>query len=207
MVADALIFGSTCRQHQMDDYSLATTIFGDWSSIIHTLVAGTLSYFGLIAWLRISGKRTLSKWNSFDFVVTIALGSILASVLLTKSISFVQCMVAIGLLVFFQFAITWISVRSDIIQRLVKAEPTLLLFKGEMQEQIMVDKRVAKGEVLAAIRLNGNASVEEVDAVILETDGTFSVIQKIDLANATAMRDVRGFRDNAVAYASANQSS
>lgn len=189
----------------MDDYSLAKSIFGDWSSIIHTVVAGVLSYFGLIVWLRVSGKRTLSKWNSFDFVVTIALGSILASVLMTKGNSFLQCMVAIGLLVGLQLIITWISVRSDIIQKLVKAEPTLLVFKGGMQEQVLVDKRVAKGEVLSAIRLNGNASVEEIDAVILETDGTFSVIQKVDLANATAMRDVRGFRDNAVAYASEPQ--
>lgn len=187
----------------MEDYSLADSIFGDWGGIIHTVVAGTLSYFGLIAWLRISGKRTLSKWNSFDFVVTIALGSILASALLTKGNSFIQCMVAIGLLVGFQFIITWVSVRSGIVQQLIKAEPTLLVFKGEMKEQVMIDKRVAKGEVLAAIRINGSASVEDVDAVILETDGTFSVIKKVDLSNATAMRDVRGFRDSAVASTNA----
>ena len=103
MVTGALSLGSICRQHQMDDYSIANSIFSDWSNIVHTLIAGTLSYFGIIAWLRVSGKRTLSKWNSFDFIVTIALGSILASVLLTESVGFVQCMVAIGLLVTLQF--------------------------------------------------------------------------------------------------------
>lgn len=183
------------------DYSLSDSLFSGWGNILHTLVAGTLTYIGLIVWLRISGKRTLSKWNSFDFVVTIAFGSILASALLSKSTSFVQAMVSIGSLVIFQFVLTWLSVRSGIVQNLVKAEPTLLVFKGQMQQQVMKDKRVAEGEVLAAIRLNGNASIEDIDAVILETDGTFSVIKKIDVANASAMKDVRGFRKNAVDYA------
>lgn len=187
------------------DYSLSDSLFNGWSGILHTLIAGTLTYIGLIAWLRVSGKRTLSKWNSFDFVVTIAFGSILASALLTKSTTFSQAMAGIGLLVMFQFAITWLSVRSSAIQMLVKAEPSLLLFKGEMQQESLTQQRVAEGEVLAAIRLAGCASIEDIDAVILETDGSFSVIQNMELDNASAMQDVKGFRRNAVAYASTQQ--
>lgn len=183
------------------DYSISDSFFRGWGSVLHTLIAGTLTYVGLIFWLRVSGKRTLSKWNSFDFVVTIAFGSILASALLTKSTTFVQSMTAVGLLVGLQFVITWLSVRSGVVQAIVKAEPHLLVFKGEMQKRIMKAKRVAEGEVLAAIRLSGSASVEDIDAVVLETNGSFSVIKKLDTSNASAMQDVRGFRENTVAYA------
>lgn len=186
------------------DYSLSDSLFNGWSGLAHTLIAGTLTYVGLIVWLRISGKRTLSKWNSFDFVVTIAFGSILASALLSKSTPFAQSMVAVGLLVVFQYVITWLSVRSSVIQKLVKAEPSLLVFKGKMQEDVMIDKRVARGEVLAAIRVNGSASVEDVDAVVLETDGTFSVIQNLTVENASAFKDVEGFRACAIAQASSH---
>jgi len=186
------------------DYSLSDSLFNGWSSLAHTLIAGTLTYVGLIIWLRISGKRTLSKWNSFDFVVTIAFGSILASALLSKSTPFAQSMTAIGLLVIFQYAITWLSVRSNVIQKLVKAEPSLLVFKGKMQEDVMIDKRVAKGEVLAAIRVNGSASVEDIDAVVLETDGTFSVVENLTVESASAFRDVKGFRERAIAQASSH---
>ncbi len=178
----------------MEDYSLFEDIIANWESITHTLVAGTLSYIGLIAWLRVSGKRTLSKWNSFDFIVTIALGSLLASVLLTKSVSFVQTMVAVGLLVVFQFVLTWLSVRSGMVQNLIKGKPTLLLFKGEFIESLRMQERVAKGEILSAIRLSGGSSLEDIDAVILETDGSFSVIKDLDITNATALRDVQGFK-------------
>ena len=186
------------RVYQMDDYSLANDLLASWASLFHTLIAGTLSYVGLIIWLRVSGKRTLSKWNSFDFVVTIALGSILASALLTKSVSLVQTMVAIGLLVIFQFVITWLSVRSSIVQNLIKAKPTLLFFKGEFLERWLKKERVAKGEVLAAIRLSGGSSLNDIGAVVLETDGSFSVIKDLNVNEADALRDVQGFREKAL---------
>lgn len=177
----------------MEDYSLTTDLLANWESFFHTIITGTLSYFGLIVWLRISGKRTLSKWNSFDFVVTIAFGSILASALLTKSTSFVQTMVAIGLLVGYQFLLTWLAVRSRVIQDLIKAEPTLLFFEGEFVEHWLKKERVAKGEVLAAIRLSGGSNLNDIAAVILETDGSFSVIKDMDVNEASALRDVKGF--------------
>lgn len=182
----------------MNDYSLAQDLLANWESLFHTLIAGTLSYFGLIVWLRVSGKRTLSKWNSFDFVVTIALGSILASALLTKSVSLVQTMAAIGLLVCFQFILTWLAVRSSIVQNLIKAKPTLLFFEGEFIEHWLKQERVAKGEVLAAIRLSGGSNLNDIGAVVLETDGSFSVIKNLNVSEASALRDVQGFREKSL---------
>lgn len=169
--------------------------------MLHTLIVGTLAYFGMIVWLRVSGKRTLSKWNSFDFIVTIALGSILASATLSKSTSFLQSVVSVGLLVGLQFLITWVSVHTSAVQALIKSEPTLLLFKGKFIESALKSERVAKGEVLAAIRLSGNDSLENIDAVVLETEGSFSVIKSVDIRSASAFRDVRGFKEQASSYA------
>jgi len=182
----------------MDNYSLSQDVLSSWERLSHTLLVGTLAYGGLILWLRVSGKRTLSKWNSFDFVVTIAFGSILASALLTTDVSLIQAMVAIGLLVIFQFILTWLSVRSNIVQNLIKAKPTLLFFKGNFIEEWLIRERVAKGEVLAAIRLSGNSSLDNIDPVILETNGSFSVIKKLDTATASALRDVQGFKERAM---------
>ncbi|EDX84475.1 hypothetical protein S7335_2172 [Synechococcus sp. PCC 7335] len=179
------------------DYSLTSDLFGNWAIILHTLVVGTLTYFGVIVWLRVSGKRTLSKWNSFDFVVTVALGSVLASALLSTSTPWTQAMLGVGMLVGFQYILTWLSVRTTVVQSLLKSEPTLLLFKGKFLHKALKKQRIAEGEVLAAIRTQGGSSVEDTDAVILETNGNFSVIQNLDVSNASALRDVRGFREQA----------
>lgn len=182
------------------NYPLSSALFGGWSDILDTVILGVLSYFGIIVLLRLSGKRTLSKWNSFDFIVTIALGSILASALLSDTTTLVQAIVAVAVLVLLQFVITWTAVRSGAVQALIKSEPSLLLFKGEMIDSNLKNQRVAEGEVLAAIRLSGHSSVGKVDAVILETDGSFSVIEKVDIENASAMKDVRDFKKHVAAF-------
>jgi uncharacterized membrane protein YcaP (DUF421 family) len=84
----------------------------------------------LVLLLRVSGKRTLTKMNAFDLVVTVALGSTLATVLLTKSVALAEGLTAFMLLIFLQFVLTWLSVRSRAVSRLVKSEPTLLAYQG-----------------------------------------------------------------------------
>ncbi|MBE9045087.1 DUF421 domain-containing protein [Pleurocapsales cyanobacterium LEGE 10410] len=160
---------------------------------LETIIASVVGYAAIVLILRISGKRTLAKWNSFDFIVTIALGSILASILLSVQDVFGKAILGFALLVLFQYVITWISVRSSLIQKLIKAEPSLLLFRGEMQHEVMQRERIAEGEILAALRASGISAIEDADAVILETDGSFSVIQDIDHSSASALKDVKEF--------------
>ena len=164
--------------------------FNSVSSLQHTAIVGVLGYVGIIILLRISGKRTLSKWNSFDFIVTIALGSILASLLLSESTSLSQGILAFALLIFAQFVLSWLAVRSPWIQRFVKSEPSLLFYQGEFRAAALRDERVSKGEILAAIRVSGCGDLHAIKAVVLETDGSFSVIQQ--LGDHSALQDVRG---------------
>lgn len=135
-----------------------------------------LAYIALVSFLRISGKRTLSKMNAFDFVVTVALGSTLATVLLNKEITLAEGLLAFALLIGLQFVVTWLSVRSDWTQSLVKNEPTLLLYRGHFLAAAMRQERVTREEVEAAVRSAGLAGPSDVEAVVLETDGTFSVV-------------------------------
>lgn len=170
--------------------------FDSWFGILRVVIVGVLAYAALIFWLRLCGKRTLSKWNAFDFVVTIALGSILATVLLSKDVLLVEGIAAFALLVALQFAITWLSVRVDFVKRIIKARPTLLLRDGRMLSDALKAQRVTESEVLAAVRSSGFAALEEVGAVVLETDGTFSVVHRSSENQETALRDVEGFSED-----------
>ncbi|MDP9398666.1 MAG: hypothetical protein M3P96_13010 [Actinomycetota bacterium] len=58
-------------------------LYDGWHGPVRVLVVGGLAYLALVALLRISGKRTLAKLNAFDLILTVALGSTLATVLLT----------------------------------------------------------------------------------------------------------------------------
>ena len=149
--------------------------FDGWSGLVRVLVVGTCAYLALLTLLRVSGKRTLAKLNAFDFVVTVALGSTLATVLLSSSVALFEGVTALGLLVGLQYAVAWASVRSGRVERLVKSSPTLLYRNGFLHEA-MRRERVTADEVTQAARGQGHAGLGSVGAVVLETDGTLSFL-------------------------------
>jgi uncharacterized membrane protein YcaP (DUF421 family) len=165
--------------------------FDGWEGLFRTLVVGSVAYVALVLLLRVTGKRTLSKMNAFDLVVTVALGSTLATVLLSKDVALAEGILAFALLILLQLLVTWSSVRSGRVRRVVKAEPRLLLHRGRMLKAGLLEERVTEEEILAAIRGSGRASLGEIDAVVLETDGSFSVIGSAPGDDPSAMRTVQ----------------
>ncbi|MBP2295055.1 DUF421 domain-containing protein [Azospirillum rugosum] len=150
--------------------------FDSWAGLGRVLVVGVLAYAALVLLLRVSGKRTLTKLNAFDLVVTVALGSTLATVLLSKSVALAEGVLALALLIVLQYTITWLSVRSPRFQALIKAQPTMLLYRGNILPAALEQQRVTRDEVMAVLRAQGKHDLSKVLAVILETDGSFSVL-------------------------------
>ena len=168
--------------------------FESWNILVATLISLLLIYTAVVLILRISGKRTLAKWNAFDFVVTIALGSIAASTIVSDSVSVAQGVTALAGIVLLQAIVTSISVRTEWFRSVVKGDPVLLLKNGEFRDDVLRKNRVTRGEVRAAIRENGIAEVADVGAVVLENEGRFSVIRTIE-REGTALLDVAGWSD------------
>ena len=150
--------------------------FDNWFGLIRVVVIGVTAYAALVMLLRVSGKRTLGKMNAFDLVVTVALGSAFATVVLDKSIPLAEGVVSFAVLIALQYVITWLSVRVPWVRALVKSEPTLLVSDGAYLDNAMNAQRVTREEVEAALREQGVSGVETVACVVLETDGTLSVI-------------------------------
>jgi uncharacterized membrane protein YcaP (DUF421 family) len=164
--------------------------FDGWFGLFRFLIVGVLAYAAVIFWLRISGKRTLSKWNAFDFILTVALGSTLATVVMSKDVPFFEGVFALGLLVGVQFIITFLNVRFDWLKKIINSKPALLFDKGEFLRDRMRDERGTQAEIRMAVRAQGVAAIEEIEAVVLETDGSFSVIKKSANDSRTALTGV-----------------
>jgi uncharacterized membrane protein YcaP (DUF421 family) len=152
--------------------------FSGWENIARNAVLGVLGYIALIFLLRVSGKRTLSQMSAFDFVVTIALGSTFATLLLDQSVSLAEGVTAFLTLIGLQYVATWLAVRSKIFERAIKSQPTLLCYEGQMLRDAMKAQRISEEEIFAALRENGLASLEETKAVILESQGELSVVKR-----------------------------
>ena len=170
---------------------MAGMFFDTWAGVARTLVVGSLAYAGLVILLRWSGKRTLSKMNAFDFIVTVAIGSTLATVLLSKTVPLAEGLLALMLLIGLQFVVTWSSVRIGLVRRLVTGEPQLLLDHGRLLPVALRRARVTEGEVRAAVREAGVCDLAVVTAVVLETDGSLSVLRRGEGEGLSSLADVR----------------
>jgi uncharacterized membrane protein YcaP (DUF421 family) len=172
-------------------------LFNSWADIGRTVLVGVLAYLALVVLLRVSGKRTLSKMNAFDLVVTVALGSTLATILLSKDVALAEGIAAFLTLIGLQFVVAWLSVRSAAVSQLVKSEPTLLLYRGRMLHAALRRMRVTESEVSAAVRQQGIAALEAVEAVVLETDGRLTVTRASAGQGHSALADVAGYSGGA----------
>ncbi len=168
---------------------MSSAWFDGWAVLLRTLLVGTAAYVALVVLLRASGKRTLAKLNAFDLVVTVALGSTFASLLTSKDVALAQGVVAFALLIGLQFVVTWGSVRWDWLRDAVRSEPTLLLHRGAPLTDAMRRERVTLGELEASARAAGASDLAHVESVVLETDGSLSVVRAAPSAAPSAAGD------------------
>ena len=169
--------------------------FDSWSQLLRVVVSAFVAYIALVGLLRVSGTRTLAKLNAFDFVVTIALGSTLATIALSSDVTITEGTAAFATLVAFQLLIAWFSSRVSFIRASVKSDPVIIMLGGEMLTDVIRRERLSVAEVRQAIRSAGIGDVELVAAVVIETDGTLSVISCDQIGSGSAPKDAIGHHD------------
>lgn len=161
--------------------------FDSWSDLVRVAGVGAAAYAWLVVVLRLSGKRTLAKLNAFDLVVTVALGSTLASILLDAKVSWSEGAVALLLLVVLQLVVALVTSYVPWSRRLVTAQPAVLLRDGHVDHGVLRRHRVTPAEVRQAARSSGQGSLADLAAVVLETDGTLSVVPRSAAGDGSAL--------------------
>jgi uncharacterized membrane protein YcaP (DUF421 family) len=173
----------------------ANIFFDNWSKVGRAALLALFAYGALVILLRISGKRTLSKLNVFDFVFVVALGSVLASTILSPNTTLANGVTAFVVLMAMQVTLSYLCVASHRVDDFVNGRPTLLLHRGRFINDAMKRERVTKEELLAALRNANVRKFDEIDAVVLETDGTFSIVWQYDHGKESSLMDVQGHED------------
>ncbi|MFC4430978.1 DUF421 domain-containing protein [Citricoccus alkalitolerans] len=169
--------------------------FDSWADLARIVVVGAAAYTVLVVVLRVSGKRTLSQLNAFDFVVTVALGSTLATILLSADVSFTEGVTALGLLAGLQFLVATVSAHWQRTRAGLTSRPVLLLADGQVRHEALKRNRLAESELRQAVRMQGTGDLSQVKAVVLETNGKLSIITTSQYGNGSALEDVRGAQD------------
>lgn len=150
--------------------------FESWYELLRVFCSAVIIYPLIILLLNIMGKRSTAKMNNFDWLVTVAVGSILGSAVLLKKVVLLEVMVGAGTLLILQYLFTKLSVRYQSFEKFIRSPAILVFYEGQYLEVAMRKQRLTRREVEAAIRKAGYADESAVMAVIFEPDGQLSVI-------------------------------
>ena len=148
---------------------------------VRGLVLTSIAVLWTVLLVRIVGLRAFSKMTAFDFVTTIATGSLIAQAgTRTDWTSFFQALAAIAGVFLIQYVLAIARQRSDKVRRLITNRPILLMENGEFLEEAMSASRVSRSSVMEKLRAANVLDFSEVRAVVLETTGNISVIHGED---------------------------
>ncbi len=167
-------------------------------SILDGLLSGAVLAMVALLWVvllvRIVGLRSFSKMTSFDFVMTIAMGSLVAGASQSKGWpTFVQTLAAMAALFVVQFVAARLRQASEKASNLIQNEPVVLMRDGEFDEKALEVTRVSREDIYAKLREANVTAMKNVRAVVLETTGDVSVLhgealEEVILSGATSAR-------------------
>ncbi|NLJ57243.1 MAG: DUF421 domain-containing protein [Tissierellia bacterium] len=143
--------------------------------VIVAIRAIILYVFLLIA-MRIMGKGDLGELQPFDLVVSLMLAELAVMPMEDLDAPLLHGFMAISVIMFLQCLISYISLKSHSIRKIINGSPSIIYDHGKFNVKDMNKLRVDMSDILSQVRLKGYYSFEDIDYVIMETNGDVSVV-------------------------------
>lgn len=151
-------------------------LFTNWEGVLRVVVRAVLLYGYTLCLLRLAGKRTTMTMTAFDFISTVLMATLIASTILSASISLVEGVAGLTVIVGLQTAVTYGTSRSPRFLRLVAAAPQILYRDSRFLSKRLLAERISQQQVEQTMRAAGYGTTAKIRAVIIESAGTMSII-------------------------------
>ena len=147
----------------------------DVNELIFTALRASFVYVFLLIVVRLLGKREIGATSAFDLVVALILGEVVDEIIY-GDVTILQGVVAIVVVALWHVVNSWASFKSQFIDKLTGAPPTVVVKNGEIQHKNLAMERLNKEELFSELRLMGVDNLKEVKQATLEPNGTVSVL-------------------------------
>lgn len=159
------------------------------AGILHPIIVGSIAIIVLFAYLRAGSNRSVAPITVFDWIVNVALGSTLAGIVNGNSLT--RGLLALITMLGFQFITSHLSSNyKERLGPLLQGPPLVIAFRGQMLRRVMAKHRISTTDVNGALRAHGVLNVSQVDCMIIEANGAFSVFTRKDVDEAGVSPDV-----------------
>lgn len=156
-----------------------------WETVIGTI----MMLFIIIILTRIVGLRSFAKFTVYDFAFTVAVGSIISSIL-TSGTSVIHGSVAIACLLFLSMIFSKLQKKFPALSAVISNKPLLLMKGNEIIEENLKYARIEKSQLIAKLREANVTQLNQVQAVVLESTGDISVLLKSDVTSEESIDSI-----------------
>lgn len=148
-----------------------------WSStLLDIILRSAVVYVAILIGLRVSGKREIGQLTVFDLVVLLLIANAVQNSMVGPDTSLWGGIAAALVLLGINALVARLRLRSPRLRRLVEGSPTVLVLHGETIPGALRNEGVDEETLEAAIREHGLRDLKAVDMVVLEVDGSISVV-------------------------------
>ncbi len=154
------------------------SIFVPQSSLLELVLRGTVMYLVLFALLRIVLRRQAGTLGVSDLLLITLLADAAQNGLAGDYKTLPEGIVLVSTILFWNYALDWLSYKSATIRRLVEPPPVLLIKDGKLMRRNMRHELITEDEVMMELREQGIEDVAEVKKAWIESDGRISMIQQ-----------------------------
>ncbi len=142
------------------------------------LIRALVVYIVVIFSVRLMGKRQLGELQPSELVITILVSNIATLSLEDTEIPLLRGILPILALVCFEVIVSWGSLKSVRLRRLISGSPKIIIRDGEIDQEMLHALRFSVDDLMSTLRTGGVFSVDDVQFAIVETNGSVSVYEK-----------------------------
>lgn len=154
--------------------------FDSFEKLVRIVLTSIMVYILIVAITKVSGKRSTSQLNNFDWIVTVMIGSLGASIILLENVPFIEGSSAIVILYALQFMVTKYASISPQFSSFILSEPRIVFYQGQYLPEAMLAERLTRQELENAMRAEGIHNLSEIEAIVFESDAKLTIIKHSD---------------------------
>ncbi|MGJ7903038.1 DUF421 domain-containing protein [Lysobacter sp. 1R34A] len=142
------------------------------------LVRACIVYFVLLAMIRLSGKRTMGQFTSFDMLLIVLLGNAVQNALLGTDTSVGGGLILAATLMLLNWGVGYVAARNDRIERALEGVPVVLAREGHVFRDVLRRELVSRADFDKAMRENDCAQIDDIAVAMLETNGHITILKR-----------------------------
>lgn len=149
-----------------------------------TFLRTIILYIIVLVVMRFMGKREIGQLQPFELAISIMIADLATIPMAELGIPISNGIIPILGLLVMHIIISVLNLRSVKIREIVCGKPSILVYRGKIDEKQLKKERFTINELEERLRGNNVFDIGDVEYAILETSGQVTVIQKPNKRNS-----------------------